>query len=176
MKRLALAALAAAACAPEPAASVSFVGFTADQRTVAYDALDQWCDAVGWCPVVTLDGEMHVELITGAEYATHDRPAGSCGHNAGAVLGSAHAGVLVSVDGSCFGAMGADLQWVVLAHELGHEGVREHTSTGLMRAANPPAVGCVDSWAVRAWCRTVGGCHQDAAGTCSSEVESEMTP
>lgn len=164
----ALAAMLAA-CAPTPADSVSFSGFTGEQLEVAYGALDQWCEAVGWCPVVTLDGELRIDMNSTEEYLQHGRRAGSAAHNGGDTPLSP-VGSTVHVDGK-FQSYPADVQWVIIAHELGHEG-SDHTRYGLMNA-RPRAAMCIDQWAVRAWCSAVG-CPQDAASTCSQELESAM--
>lgn len=142
-------------CAPDPADSVSFSGFSPAQLEVAQDVLDQWCDAVGWCPVVTRDGELHVKLeATEAAYAKHQRHPKSGGFNDGA--GMVYMNPVVTED--------LELLWTALAHELGHEGVHGHVETGLM-AAYPEVRACIDQAAVDAWCAGAG-CDADAHETC----------
>jgi len=161
-----IAAVFLVGCAPEPADSVSFSGFDEAQLAVAYDVLDSWCEAVDWCPVVTLDGELHVKLDW--RFERHGRRAATWGLNEGGTPLSS-IGHSAFIEGPVFVQKPRDSQFVVLAHELGHEGVRGHTPLGVL-SSPPVAAACVDSYAVRAWCKQQG-CHQDAASTCAPGVE-----
>lgn len=157
-RRFVSAALTAAAlvgCAPDPADSVSFSGFSPEQLEVAQDVLDQWCEAVGWCPIVTRDGELHVKLeATEAAYAKHGRHPKSGGYND--MQGRIYMNPFTTTDLEMF--------WTGLAHELGHEGVYGHTESGLM-AQYPEVRACIDQAAVDAWCAGAG-CDVDAHETC----------
>lgn len=107
---------------------------TMAERAAIQDAIDQWCAADGWCPEVVFDGEAHIVVLTGAEYADRRRSPGSFAFTDES-LG------VIYINGAKRAAE-PEMFWVALAHELGHlQGIEHHGLPGCtMNAVQTQAV------------------------------------
>lgn len=150
---LLLGALLTGCGAAEPPSTISVQNFSKEQRTVVLDAVDAWCEAVGWCPTVARWSEsgqiMQVDELDQASAAPCPE------------------GLTCRVLGTNFGdSIGiepiADLDtlWMVAAHEVGHwcsvhadRWVDDvgHTEFGIMAALQTEWRLNIDSYAIRAW-------------------------
>ena len=116
-----------AACSSAPPESLSIdPAFSAEQRVVIDEALSQWCDSVGWCPRIELDGAAQGRIEADFDYRRHDRPEGAAA--------SSTFGGTIYVDMTHW-VMGKPV-WLLQAmmHEIGHYGAREHAREGIMSA------------------------------------------
>lgn len=132
------AALLVCACMPAPPGSVSIDDSLNDeQKSIVLDSIQQWCDAVGWCPLIALEGEARI----GATSHYHSKP-GSCGHENG---WSQVITLNLNCDPSQF--------HISILHELGHYGIDGHTKCGGLMdwflPADYPAE--IDQCAIDAW-------------------------
>jgi hypothetical protein len=123
--------------------------FTDSQAIIIEDAIESWCDAVGWCPRVTRVGhaEAHISLVTKITdhegYEKANCPKGECFLSGWNYLPDIQISDRVVSD--------LDHLWVVVAHELGHY-CTGHTLSGLMsREQSGEEEMIIDSVAIAAW-------------------------
>lgn len=147
-----------AACGANPPESLVIdPAFSADQRVVIDEALAQWCDAVGWCPRIDLDGSAQGRIEADFNYRRHGLSEGGAAFNDGG------------------GAIYVDMNhWVMdkpvwfmqaVMHEAGHYGAFKHAREGLMAAdMGQSELPCLDDAAVRLWCDEQDCSH--TRGTC----------
>lgn len=157
---LALAALAQFGCAaPLPATYSVDTEFTMDQQREVHEALQDWCDAVGWCPFEVSDGELHISVAS--DYARINDTPGSRGFETDNVSISVNPGGSAIFFQSEFLDDFPECFGVTIRHELGHVGIDQHTQMGLMKASHDLSE-CtqldkrVDTFARMAWCKNSG--------------------
>lgn len=147
-----------AACSNAPPATLAIdPAFSAEQRVVIDEALAQWCDSVGWCPRIELDGSAQGRIEADFNYQRHGRPDGAAA--------SSDSGGTIYVDMSHW-VMNRPV-WLLQAvmHELGHYGAREHAQEGIMSAdMDVGEAACLDDAAVQLWCDEQG--CDETRGTC----------
>lgn len=148
-----LALLGVACGAPEPPRYVSLDNeFSIGERESIRAAIDDWCDAVGWCPEEqgwTERGRfVLVDDLPESDFTERVCPPGKTCKT------SAHNdGDNIEIARNRPRSDSLDALWTIAAHEVGHYCLPgEHTKNGLMAAAHAPAdVLEIDETAVSAW-------------------------
>lgn len=132
-----------------------------EHRTITEDALDHWCDAVGFCPTVVISQGAAV-IVLSNDYGSFGRKEGSAAFNDGSGMIVIDNEGLAMNDGVSF--------WVAVAHEIGHFGIDGHVDHegSLMNSrvdASTMAL-CIDQATVNEWCE-----QNDCDGTQRSTCE-----
>jgi hypothetical protein len=147
MKRVLLILLAA--CAPETTPPETFsidADFPEPVAETIRDAVDAWCDAVGWCPEETSDTTARGRFVFSEATVKASDQGDVAGFNDGWRI------VLIP------GERSLDMVWSNVAHEIGHWCSRQggtdgqgHTADGLLAAVQHEPHMEIDPGAVRAW-------------------------
>lgn len=126
--------------------------FSPAEAAVIRDAVDAWCEAVGWCPEETDDAEARGRYVRSFVTGKEPGPGKNCpGYN------DTWRVVIADQRGAWGGNL--DMLWEIAAHETGHwcavagTGVdgMGHTESGLMAAEQREPVLTIDYRAIRAW-------------------------
>ena len=136
-------------CGPQPPPdhiSISSDFSTPEAETIR-SAIDDWCDAVGWCPLEVIRAERGRVLLLDDLPERKPCPVGTTCSTA-----ANNDGDTIKVARNRMAAEDMTQLWVAVAHEIGHYCIRGHTGTGLMaeyhRIGDPVEI---DQVAINAW-------------------------
>ena len=143
----------AACSAPPPPSSIALDPRMTEWQVVAtIDALEQWCDAVDWCPTIDANSSHRVVFQTHARYLKNGKEHYfRDGLEYTSVAYNNHGGNIY-IDES---AITEENWWTTIAHELGHYGITGHTPVGMMSPV-PANVFSLDRVSADAWCDEQG--------------------
>lgn len=160
MKTLLLIALLALGCSanqPPPTYSVG-VGFDDAHAEVIRDVMAAWCSRVGYCPTEVASTDWGNFSMVSGGFIPED-PGACKGEGEGECKVDAHNqdGARVQMWEESPRIEDLDYFWVIMAHEVGHYCIGDHTKTGLMRAQHQPGDDKmeIDDVAASAW---MSGC------------------
>lgn len=125
--------------------------FAAAEHEVIRDAVSAWCDKVGWCPEEVPSGTTmwgNISLAYGGFEPEHPEDMVEGGSVEAHTVN--HGNIQVWADSPMRGDL--PFLWTIVAHELGHFCIDNHTKHGLMSAVHGPGDAlAIDDDAAQAW-------------------------
>lgn len=145
-----IAALILVACGRTPPEAISFdPELSQAQVEIARDAVDAWCDAVGWCPQESTWTDSGRFIVVG--HIDQGAASRKCPPGAKCEVSAQNTGGNVDILRGNQADEG-DRFWILVAHEIGHYCVEGHTKTGLMSAVHDSGEPLtIDPVAAQAW-------------------------